>query len=76
MLVIDRFEGDYAVCECEDGTLIHIARHLILDSAQEGDALDSWEDMFTPNKTQTGLRSGRIRQKLDYLFSRNEGHTT
>ncbi len=76
MLVIDRFEGGYAVCECEDGTRLHIARHLILDSAQEGDALDSWEDMFTPNNAQTNLRKGRIRQKMEHLFSRNEDYTT
>ncbi len=72
MLVIDRFEGGYAVCECEDGTPIHIARHLIIDAAREGDALDCWEDMFAPNKAQTEKLKSRIRKKIDYLFSRDD----
>ncbi len=71
MLILDRFEGDYAVCECEDGTLIYIARHLIIESVREGDVLDSWEDMFAPNKAQTDKLKGRVRKKMDYLFSRN-----
>ena len=76
MLIIDRFEGSYAVCECDDGTPIHIARHLIVESAQEGDALDCWEDMFAPNKAQTEKFKGRIRRKMDYLFSRDQDQTT
>ncbi len=72
MLIIDRFEGGYAVCECEDGTFVHIARHLLLESAQEGDALDCWEDMFAPNNAQTTLRKSRIHKKMEHLFSRDE----
>lgn len=76
MLILDRFEGGYAVCECEDGTLIHIARHLITESAQEGDVLDCWENMLAPNKAQTEKRKGLIRKKMDSLFSRGHDQTT
>ncbi len=71
MLVLDRFEGEYAVCELEDGTFLHIARHLIAPSAQEGDALDSWETMFVPNTEKTAATKQRIRTKVNALFSRN-----
>ena len=70
MLIVDRFEGRYAICECEDGTHIHIARDLLLNTVQEGDALDSWEDMFVTDMAQTSSRKSRIREKMEYLFSR------
>jgi hypothetical protein len=39
MLIIDRFEGEYAICECDDGNMIQIRRDLIAADAREGDVL-------------------------------------
>lgn len=42
MLIIDRFEGEYAVCEkSEDGEtkMVHIAKVMLPRNAREGDCL-------------------------------------
>lgn len=38
-VIIDRFEGSYAVCEKEDGNMINIERNKILEEAEQGDVL-------------------------------------
>jgi len=38
-VIIDRFEGDYAVCEKEGRTMVDIERNKIPAEAKEGDAL-------------------------------------
>jgi len=73
MLVIDRFEGDYAVCECEDGEFVRIARKLIASGAKEGDTLDPWEGGFRTNEPKTREARSRIRRKVRQLFSDDAG---
>ncbi|MBU3161543.1 DUF3006 domain-containing protein [Clostridium frigoris] len=38
-LIIDRFEGDYVVCEKEDRTMMDIKKSKIPSVAKEGDVL-------------------------------------
>lgn len=38
-LIIDRFEGDLAVCEREDGTMVNIERSMMPETATEGSVL-------------------------------------
>lgn len=68
MLVVDRFEGDYAVCECEDGTTLHVARKLIAGEAREGSALDPWDGGFRVNGPRTRAARERIRGKVQRLI--------
>ncbi len=44
-VVIDRFEGDFAVCEKKDRTMIDIERSKLPFDAKEGDVLDIVLDM-------------------------------
>lgn len=37
--VIDRFEGDFAVCECEDKTILNINVNKLPENVCEGDVL-------------------------------------
>lgn len=37
--VIDRFEGDFAVCECEDKTILNINVNKLPKNVCEGDVL-------------------------------------
>ena len=39
MWVVDRFEGDHAVLEREDGTTFHLSRSVLPPNTSEGDAL-------------------------------------
>ena len=70
MLVIDRFEGEYAVCECETGEFVNIRRGLIADDACEGDVLVWTDSAYLIDAAQTRSRSKRIHQKMDRLFSK------
>lgn len=72
MLIIDRFEGDYAVCEYDDDAFIHIRRSLISQSASEGDVLDFGENLFTINEASTSLRHKTIAEKASRLFSKEK----
>jgi len=38
-VIIDRFEGDFAVCEQPDGTMIRMLRTILPVWAREGDVL-------------------------------------
>ena len=41
MLIIDRFEGDVAVCEDEDRRIVEMDRSLLPEGAREGSVLIS-----------------------------------
>jgi pyruvate kinase len=38
-LIIDRFEGDFVICEKEDRTALYLNRRELLIDAKEGDVL-------------------------------------
>jgi len=69
-MIIDRFEGEYAVCEQQDGTFIHIERSQIADAAKEGDVLVRTGDCYRVDAEATAARRAHIRNLFDGLFSR------
>ncbi|WP_407919241.1 DUF3006 domain-containing protein [Defluviitoga tunisiensis] len=38
-LIVDRFEGNYAVCEKEDGTIMNLGKDRLPKGVKEGDVL-------------------------------------
>ena len=62
MLIIDRFEGEYAVIETDIG-MVSIPRTDIPASAREGDVL-----ALGISKAETGGLKERIDGKMDKLF--------
>lgn len=66
--VIDRFEGDYAVVELEDGKMKDIKRSLLPDGAKEGDVLIINEKGIKIDKEETHRRKGKINNLMDELF--------
>ena len=62
MLVIDRFEGDFAVVETEKG-MINIPRSELPKGAREGDTL-----RLTIDEDDTDARKKRIDDKMNKLF--------
>lgn len=55
MLIIDRFEGDYAVVEDGD-KVINIRREFIEDSAEEGDVLAVVDTFYVVDRAETEKR--------------------
>ncbi|WP_303871903.1 DUF3006 domain-containing protein [Acetobacterium wieringae] len=55
-VIIDRFEGDYAVCEKEDRKMIDIQKAKIPVDAKEGDVLEIDNDQITIDVAATKKR--------------------
>jgi len=61
-VIIDRFEGEFAVCEKEDRKMLDIERHKIPSSAKEGDVLDISNDRITIDSEETEKRKKEIEE--------------
>jgi len=61
-VIIDRFEGDFAVCEKEDREMLDIQRFKIPSSAKEGDVLDIVNNQVTIDSEATEIRKKEIEE--------------
>lgn len=61
-ITIDRFEGDFAVVETENGEIYNIPGALVPDAA-EGDVVE-----ISVNKTQTKKQLDEVQELVDELF--------
>lgn len=59
-VVIDRFEGNYAVCEKEDGNMINIEKDKISQDAKEGDVLSVNDNEISIDEISTIERKKEI----------------
>lgn len=56
MLIIDRFEGNYAVCEDENKQMHNIELRFIEDNPKEGDIIENNNGSFKINVEETKKR--------------------
>ena len=64
--IIDRFEGDFAVCETEGRAMVDIPRTVLPQDCAEGDALEESGGVW--QKVDNSADKARIAQKLRNLF--------
>ena len=64
MFIIDRFEGDMAVIEYQDGTF-DLPRSLLSPEAQEGDVL---RIVITVDEEETAEQETKIEHLMDDVF--------
>ena len=62
-IIIDRFEGDYAVVEIENGTTVDMPKVLIPKEAKEGDVLE-----ILINQEETKTRREKIEDLMKELW--------
>lgn len=67
-IIIDRFEGSFAVCEQENGSFITIPRFHLPKEAQEGDCIQYINNTYTINENETNARRIRIQEKMNSLW--------
>lgn len=67
-LIIDRFEGDYAVCEREDKTMIDIERSKLPEGAKEGSVLLVDGNNISLDENETLLQSEHIKKMMNDLW--------
>ena len=64
-VIIDRFEGDFAVVELPCGTMIDMPKALVPEGAGQGAVID-----ITYNGEETKNKEAYVREKMDKLFGR------
>lgn len=67
MIVLDRFEGDFAVIE-EDGVMKNIPKELIDKNATEGSILIKKGNRYTTDENETAARRKKIAELQNSLF--------
>ena len=67
-VAIDRFEGDYAVCEKEDRTMTRIEKNRLPEGVKEGDVLIVEGELITTDVDETARRRGEVNKLMDGLW--------
>ena len=68
--IIDRWEGDFAICEGEDGVMVEIPRALLPEGCSEGAKIISCETEYCLVDNTEDRE--RIRRRMDRLFGRKK----
>lgn len=68
LLIVDRFEGSFAVCEQEDGSMVDVDMKLLPEGTREGDVLKFDDGIYTVDAAATADRAQRIRSLMDELW--------
>lgn len=67
--IIDRFEGEYALCETEQGDFINIERNRIPHNAREGDVLAECGNELIIDFEETEKRKEYVKKLADELWT-------
>ena len=65
--IIDRFEGNYAVCEAADLSMTNVERSKLPSEAKEGDTIIYDGEVYTIDEDDTNRRRERIKRKFNSL---------
>ncbi len=69
LVIVDRFEGNFAICECEDRSMIEIEKEKLPKEAKEGDVLRIENDVITVDIEETKKRKERIEALLKDMWN-------
>ncbi len=64
-IIVDRIEGEYAVCETEDKKMIDLPISLLPEGVQEG---NMYEIGFTPLNKEKEARKKMIEEKMNTIW--------
>lgn len=67
-VVVDRFEGNYAVCEDKNGEMINIDRSEIPEEAKEGTVLKIEGDRIEIDHSETTERKNRMLEFIEAIW--------
>ena len=67
-LIIDRFEGIYAICEKEDQSMINIEKDKLPSNVKEGDVIIFEDGFYKIDDNATNGRKKRIEKLMDDLW--------
>ena len=67
-MIIDRFEGDFAVCELPTGEMVLVPKNRLPKGAAESSVLKERNGVFSLDFGEETRRKERIRRLEDSLF--------
>lgn len=67
-MILDRFEGRYAICEINPHSFTQVERTLLPPGAREGDVIRLEDGRYVIDTEETAKRRARIRSKMDLLL--------
>lgn len=67
--IIDRLEGDIAVCELEDGSMVDTPLSSLPEGVREGDCLVRVDGLWHIDSERTATRKTRIAKLAESLFA-------
>ena len=70
LYIIDRFEGDFAVLEEDDGTCTDVKKALLPQNAREGDVLFFDGSSYFIDEAGTASRKKTIEEKMRRIFKK------
>lgn len=73
MLIIDRIEEDFAVCQDDKGGYVNIPLNLLPEGAGEGTALREIDGGYILDSAYGAERRKVLENKMNRLFNRNKG---
>ena len=71
-MIIDRFEGNFALCEQEDGTMIQVPRDQLPADAHEGAVLRMENGTWILDAEAERQRCIEIESLMDSLFEEDD----
>lgn len=69
MIIIDRFEGEFAVCET-DGGMVDIKRSLLPGDAREGSVINEKDGRYVIDTATENARKSRLFNMQNDLFNK------
>ena len=66
--IVDRIEGDFAICEMSDKTMAEIQLNLLPENIKEGDIIINENGMFRIDISKTRTRKEFILKKMNSLW--------
>lgn len=67
--VIDRFEGEFAVCETEDGKMINVGKARLPRNVHEGDVLSITDTGISVDKSATERKKHDVENMCRNLWN-------
>ena len=67
-LIIDRFEGDYAVCEDENKNMVNVLKAKLPKDAEEGSVLETTDVLIIVDHKETDRIKKRIKEKMNGMW--------
>ena len=67
-MIIDRFEGEFAVCELDSGEMMNVLKNLLPKGAKENSVIKEKNGIYYLDLEEEEKRKERIRKLEDCLF--------